>query len=226
MVQCGRERKAGPDAGAGVGLVRAAEHHKRAGRSFAVARRGTAGARDTGAPCSRFVRPSHCGVTGKLKSGQQMSLIIQALRIHLFVPNISVQALEQAAVSSPDLASVLAGGVASVYLPDRAALMRGGALDWPFLPRGTQCVLLQSLAPAAAGSASSEKGVYSESRTSLEGDAEKKQLSGGGAGGLMVLWSNEPRALTRRQRLWAAAIAAKLGSMLSKHDARRSAAPV
>ena len=37
----------------------------------------------------------------------------------------------------------------------------------------------------------------------------------GAAAGVMIMWSDRPRALSQRERMWAAAVAAKLCSTLS-----------
>ena len=86
----------------------------------------------------------------------------------------------------------------SAYLPDRAALGRVGAKSWAFLPAAASSLLIQRLEDA-----------FSEGR-SEEGD----NGSGKASRGLLVMWSDEPRALSQQERRWAAAVASKLAGVL------------
>ena len=92
-------------------------------------------------------------------------------------------------------AGVLGGGdpAAPLYLADPPALAAaaapGGAPGWGLLPAGAGCALVQPL-PAAGG--------------------------GGGSrpAGWLVLGGDRPGALTERDRVWAAALATKLGGVV------------
>jgi hypothetical protein len=69
----------------------------------------------------------------------------------------------------------------AVYLRDRGAVDRAGANAWGFLPQGAESVLVQ---PSARGDA--------------RGEAR------------LVLLSDKPRAFSKKQRAWIAAVANKL----------------
>lgn len=79
-----------------------------------------------------------------------------------------------------------------LYCPDRAAIAKAGAGGWPCVPAGAESLLVQPLLPFSSSSGSS-------------GSTAPK--------GFMLLVSERPRALSGKERAWAAAVAAKL------HDA-------
>lgn len=81
---------------------------------------------------------------------------------------------------------------AQLYCPDRAAIAKAGAGGWQCVPEGAESLLVQPLLPFGSGSSS------------------------GAPQGLMLLLSERPRALSSKERAWAAAVAAKL------HDALQS----
>ncbi len=121
---------------------------------------------------------------------------------------------------------MLEGEAAAEYLADAGALAAAGlGSDSGFLPPGTRCVLLQALRrlPPEAGAAGSEQAPLPLKDTGNSVGAEAGPGSGtravadgeGGvahAGGVLVLASTRPRALSERERLWAAAVAAKLAA--------------
>ena len=74
----------------------------------------------------------------------------------------------------------------------RAAIAKAGAGGWPCVPAGAESLLVQPLLPFSSSSGSS-------------GSTAPK--------GFMLLVSERPRALSGKERAWAAAVAAKL------HDA-------
>ena len=84
---------------------------------------------------------------------------------------------------------------AAVYCQDRAAIGRAGAGDWTCVPAGVESLLLQPLLPFdAAGTASA---------------------SSAAPRGFLMLLSERPRALSSKERAWAAAVGAKLHAALS-----------
>ena len=89
-------------------------------------------------------------------------------------------ALERGGSGDPGNDS-LAEESGAVYLRDRGAVDRAGANAWGFLPQGAESVLVQ---PSASGDA--------------RGEAR------------LVLLSDKPRAFSKKQRAWIAAVANKL----------------
>ena len=89
-------------------------------------------------------------------------------------------ALERSGRGDPGNDS-LAEESGAVYLRDRGAVDRAGANAWGFLPQGAESVLVQ---PSASGDA--------------RGEAR------------LVLLSDKPRAFSKKQRAWIAAVANKL----------------
>ena len=89
-------------------------------------------------------------------------------------------ALERSGSGDPGNDS-LAEESGAVYLRDRGAVDRAGANAWGFLPQGAESVLVQ---PSASGDA--------------RGEAR------------LVLPSDKPRAFSKKQRAWIAAVANKL----------------
>ena len=149
------------------------------------------------------------------------------------------QAVAAAAEQAPELRGVLGGGTAVAYQPDAGALaaagLAPGAASGPeagFLPPAARCVLLQALRPLPTdgraglaeglGSAPPEalppglNGARPGSVAAASGDGVS---SGEGLnpkpwhGGLLMLAADRPRALSARERLWAAAVAAKLAAL-------------
>lgn len=106
-------------------------------------------------------------------------------------------------------------GQSSVYLPDRRSIA-GTASSWTFLPAGIQSLLLQRIQPfAGAGTTSWSEATASQPMN----DSPNKAVFLNGAdttrarnveAGWLILAAGRPRSLSRRERLWAAAIAAKL----------------
>ena len=120
----------------------------------------------------------------------------------------TVQALDQAMGASQQLAQELQGGQGrpSMYLPDRGSISQAGASSWSFLPSSTQTLLLQRLQPLPG---------------TADAPAKRADAGGNGSTGVqgagmtwLMLASVTPRALSRRERLWAAAIAGKLSATL------------
>ena len=97
----------------------------------------------------------------------------------------------------------------SVYLPDQSSIGKSGAYGWSLVPQSSASLLIQALCSLPADleqGDSSSGGQDTTSRTEmLPADISK---------GFMFLWSDRPRALSQRERLWAAALAAKLQSVL------------
>lgn len=96
-------------------------------------------------------------------------------------------AYEGALAASPALAAAAAGGGGALYLPDPAALARAGADAWGLLPPGAGCALVQPIPGVGAGAPPV---------------------------GVLVAAGDAPRALTDRDRAWAASLAAKLAPVL------------
>lgn len=135
---------------------------------------------------------------------------------------------DAAASYLPDAGALAAAGLAPGLGPGSEA---------GFLPPGARCVLLQALRPLPAdgpagplGRAHGEglgselpEALHPRGAGGLPGGttaASANGLSGAGAlnptpwqGGLLVLAADRPRALSARERLWAAAIAAKLAAL-------------
>lgn len=95
------------------------------------------------------------------------------------------------------------------------------------LPDSASSALVQPLRPLLEGAFSADAGLKPggggphSSSTMGEGQA-KTDSSGNGssadaspAAGVLVLWSDKPRALSQRERMWAAAVAAKLCDTLA-----------
>lgn len=98
---------------------------------------------------------------------------------------------------SPSLQQATAAGV-PLYCPDSAAIAKAGAASWPGVPEGAESLLAQPLLPleAAAGSAPAA------------GSAAPR--------GVLLLVSERQRALSAKERAWAAAVAGKLCSVLNQ----------
>ena len=129
----------------------------------------------------------------------------QCLNSHVYSssPALLVQALSAAAALEGPLAQVLTGAQQpSVYLPDPAAISGAGARQWGFLPGEAQSLLLQRLQelPSSGGDGGTA-------------DSDSMGLTKGRT--VLLLWSDMPRALSQRERLWATAVAAKLSSILA-----------
>lgn len=87
---------------------------------------------------------------------------------------------------------------APLYCPDKAAIAKAGAGGWPCVPAGAESLLVQPLTPlSSAGSSGSAS-------------------SAGQPQGFMLLLSERPRALSGKERAWAAAVAAKLHDALQQ----------
>lgn len=84
--------------------------------------------------------------------------------------------------------SSVGSGEEEMYCPDRAAMERAGLAGWACVPAGVETALAQPL--RSMGSA------------------------GGPSEGTLLLLSERPRALSGRERAWAAALAAKLADVL------------
>lgn len=78
----------------------------------------------------------------------------------------------------------------ALYCPDRGAIDKAGAGAWACVPAGAESLLVQPLLPFGG-----------------EG--------GGSSRGVLLLVSERPRALSAKERAWAAAIAAKLHDALA-----------
>ncbi len=141
------------------------------------------------------------------------------------------------------LRQVLSGARAAAYLPDAGALAAAGLESGPgagFLPPGARCVLLQALRPLPPDAAVPRSGLgispsqpAPDPRADGREGSEEAQAGGMHAdvglgpasssaqplgmtrkeGGLLVLAAERPRALSARERLWAAAVAAKLAAL-------------
>ena len=127
---------------------------------------------------------------------------------------ISARALWKNSLS-PNFSHVLLTrmtNVAGGLLPDSAC----SVLVQPLRP------LPQSASSADDASSSNALGNSQEETNSSEIDTSENGRLGGDpdrrkarAAGIMMLWSDRPRALSQRERLWAAAVAAKLYDTLS-----------
>lgn len=97
--------------------------------------------------------------------------------------------------------------------------------SWSFLPSAAQTVLLQRLQPLPLGEqgdqlsqSQQDDARGSTGKASANGIADVKSAGSrgeGGPGAVLLLASTVPRALSRRERLWAAAIAAKLSTIFA-----------
>lgn len=124
--------------------------------------------------------------------------------------------------AAPELQQAAAAGAAPLYLPDAAAMQRAGAGSWELTPSTAQSMVAISLAadqpdkrellPAfviatlrtvaiCQGSVACKRVI-----TGLDAGA-----TGDGARSMLLLFSEQPRGLSQRQRSWAASIASKLG---------------
>lgn len=110
----------------------------------------------------------------------------------------AVQALAVASMPGSPIEEVVAGRQASTYLPDAAALASAGTAAWAFMPQSAQSLLVQALLGGQPGT-----GVGLGDRDAHAAGCEAGR-------GVLLLWSDRPRALSQRERLWAAAVAAKL----------------
>lgn len=119
-----------------------------------------------------------------------------------------LQAFSGAGASCTQLSEVVKGTQQSVYMPDEASLSKAGAYSWTMLPQSTKSLLLQGLRPLPDVEAAETLHI---GRT-LEKAGDMADICRQSAGVLM-LWSDRPRALSQRERLWAAALAAKLQSV-------------
>ncbi|KAL4423674.1 hypothetical protein ABPG75_000975 [Micractinium tetrahymenae] len=97
-------------------------------------------------------------------------------------------------------AAVAAAAGGQLYCPDRGAMEKAGAAAWPGVPEGAESLLAQPLLP------------FDDADSSGIGSS-----SGGAAPrGVLLLLSERPRALSSKERAWAAAVAAKLHAALSQ----------
>ena len=98
--------------------------------------------------------------------------------------------------------AVARGSSTAEYWRERGEMQATGVAGWAFVPEGAEGLLLQPLEPL-------------EGRSSSDG--------GGGSAaapeGALVLLCDRPRALGRKEQLWAAALAAKLHAALRDADA-------
>lgn len=100
-------------------------------------------------------------------------------------------------------------GRESAYMPNQASIGNAGAYSWSLLPQSSASLLIQALRPLASAE---EQGAGSSSGRESNGRSESLQR--GDSQGFVLLWSDRPRSLSQRERLWAAAVAAKLQSAL------------
>ena len=95
------------------------------------------------------------------------------------------------------------------------------------LPDSASSALIQPLQPlpeakfgASAGQAPQDNGLHDSSAADSrhtdrqEGCSSEPFRADGAAAGVLIMWSDRPRALSQRERMWAAAVAAKLCSTL------------
>lgn len=106
------------------------------------------------------------------------------------------------------LEKVLAGGE-SVYLPYQSSIGKSGSYSWSLMPQSSASLLIQALSPLPADVEEGDRSSFGEDRKSWT-----EKFSEQGSRGFMLLWSDRPRALSQRERLWAAALAGKLQSVL------------
>lgn len=91
-----------------------------------------------------------------------------------------------------------------LYCPDKAAIAKAGAGGWPCVPAGAESLLVQPLLPFSSASSSSSS------------SASGSSAGGATPQGFMLLLSERPRALSGKERAWAAAVAAKLHDALQQ----------
>lgn len=104
----------------------------------------------------------------------------------------SISAAALAALSGTQLAAASSTWRKGVlYCPDKAALAGAGAAGWGCVPEGAESLLVQPLQPLDGA-----------------GGAEED------CPGVLLLLSERPRALSAKERAWAAAVAAKLHTAL------------
>lgn len=118
-----------------------------------------------------------------------------------------VQALKQ---TSNQMEEALAGKQ-SVYLPNEAAVARAGVSSGSLLPQGCASMLIQALYPLPAAAAGKRADESSNRKNYPSGADIPPRVD---CHGFLLLWSDKPRALSQRERLWATALAAKLQSVL------------
>jgi hypothetical protein len=96
------------------------------------------------------------------------------------------------------------------------------------LPDSASSVLIQPMQPlpeaksgASPGQAPQDSGLQNSSAAdSRHADRQEERSpepsrADRAAAGVLIMWSDRPRALSQRERMWAAAVAAKLCSTLS-----------
>jgi hypothetical protein len=106
----------------------------------------------------------------------------------------SIAAAALAALSGTQLAAASsAWRQGALYCPDKAALAGAGAAAWGCVPEGAESLLVQPLQPL----------------DSAGGAAQGQEHPG-----VLLLLSERPRALSAKERAWAAAVAAKLHTAL------------
>ena len=129
----------------------------------------------------------------------------------------SMQAVDKAMAASAELLQAAHDGAAPLYLPDLAAMQRAGAHRWEFTPASAQSVLAVSLAADQPKSGVCWTLYITSLTTSWLTNAPGHEPSiavtaaGGGRRSILLLYTDQPRGLSQRQRSWAAAIASKLG---------------
>lgn len=101
-------------------------------------------------------------------------------------------------------------GRESVYLANQSSIENAGAYSWSLLPQSSASLLIQALHPLATA----EQQVAESSSMTERNRMAEMRLPGGDRQGFVLLWSDRPRSLSQRERLWAAAVAAKLQSVL------------
>lgn len=129
----------------------------------------------------------------------------------------SMQAVDKAVAASAELSRAAHDGAAPLYLPDLAAMQRAGAHGWEFTPASAQSVLAVSLAADQPKSGVCWSLYITSLMTSWLTHAPGHEpgiavaAAGGGRRSMLLLYTDQPRGLSQRQRSWAAAIASKLG---------------
>ena len=150
--------------------------------------------------------PTSLGNVSEASAGAPGALAAVRLRRQCaHQPRVTLmQALSAARALGGPLAQVMSGAQPSVYLPDAAALGGAGAREWAFLPAEAQTLLVQGMQGVVpSGSNSSDVGQLESGK---KGSVDEKEV--------LLLWSDMPRALSQRERLWASAVAAKLHGVL------------
>lgn len=97
------------------------------------------------------------------------------------------KAVDSALAASAELQQAALAGATPLYLPDQAAMQRAGADSWGFTPASVQSMLAISL-------------------------AVDQSSAGDSSHSMLLMFSEQPRGLSQRQRSWAAALASKLGT--------------